>query len=101
MVTKFLFVDILTNKGLRSFFDEPTTYESDFPYQIAFGFMPRQYLPTPDDRYILEEEGDATEINFVTSGEWAIAFNTYLTLEEDTVSIYQTQEESVPPDMIK
>ena len=35
---------------------------------MAFGFMPRFYLPTADDRYILEEEGDVTEINFVLNG---------------------------------
>ena len=44
--------------------------------------MPRNYLPTPEDRYILEEEGDVTEINFVVTGEWAIAFNTYVITEE-------------------
>jgi hypothetical protein len=40
--------------------------------------MPRNYHPSPEDRYILEEEGDVTEINFVVKGEWAIAFNTYV-----------------------
>jgi len=61
--------------------------------------MPRHYFPTPDDRYILEEEGDVTEINFVMSGEWAIAFNTYVVSEENPED--EIGEDVVPKDMIK
>mmetsp|Transcript_41286 Transcript_41286/g.56092 ORF Transcript_41286/g.56092 Transcript_41286/m.56092 type:complete len:202 (+) Transcript_41286:687-1292(+) len=39
--------------------------------------MPRQFFPTPEDRFIYHEEGDVTEIYFIKKGEWAIAFNTY------------------------
>ena len=65
--------------------------------------MPRQYQPTEKDRYILEEESDVTEINFVVQGEWAIAFNTYMVLKDP--SEYNkgllNPEEEVPIDMIK
>jgi hypothetical protein len=39
--------------------------------------MPREYLDDPQDRYILEEEGDVTEITFLTKGDWAVCFNSY------------------------
>jgi hypothetical protein len=49
---------------------------------LSFGFMPRLFTDEPDDRYILEEEGDVTEINFIMSGTWAIAFNSFDTSED-------------------
>ena len=30
--------------------------------------MPRQFLDSSEDRFILEEEGDVTEIYFIMSG---------------------------------
>jgi hypothetical protein len=35
-------------------------------------------MNTPEDRYMYEEEGDVSEIIFIISGEWAVAFNSYL-----------------------
>lgn len=68
---------------------------------MAFGFMPRIYSSTADDRYILEEEGDVTEISFVVSGEWAIAFNTYMVLEDTEKLLAGSVEHETPIDMIK
>jgi hypothetical protein len=82
IVTEFLFKDVLGKVAFNSFFATPQSIESDFAYQIAFGFMPRHYSNTPEDRYVLEEEGDVTEITFVTEGNWAIAFNTYVINED-------------------
>jgi hypothetical protein len=39
--------------------------------------MPREYLDDPVDRYILDEEGDCTEITFLMTGAWAVAFNSF------------------------
>ena len=39
--------------------------------------MPREFLDDPTDRYIIEEEGDVTEIYFILSGDWAIAFDSF------------------------
>jgi len=55
-------------------------FDDNFVYEIAFGFMPRLFKNTPEDRYMLEEEGDVTEIYFIMNGEWAIAYNSYLNL---------------------
>jgi hypothetical protein len=63
--------------------------------------MPRQYSPTPDDRYILEEEGDVTEINFVISGEWAVAFNTHVIGVESQSKQFEEVKEIFPVDMLK
>lgn len=107
IVTKFLFNDILTSKGFLTFFSSSPGSDSNFVYQMAFGFMPRYYLATPDDRYILEEEGDVTEITFVFSGDWAVAFNTYMILEEGSrTDLFALEEEEnsatrTPKDMTK
>lgn len=71
---------------------------------MAFGFQPRLYQPTAEDRYILEEEGDVTEISFILSGEWAIAFNTYMILEDppdDKNPTLDPDDIAVPRDMTK
>lgn len=44
--------------------------------------MPRQFKNTAEDRYILEEEGDVTEIYFIIKGDWAIAFNSFVKFTE-------------------
>ena len=51
-------------------------YDS-FAYEVTFGLMPRQFLDNADDRFILEEEGDVTEIYFVMEGKWGIAFDSF------------------------
>lgn len=52
-------------------------FDTNFLYEIAFGFMPRLFKNTAEDRYIYEEEIDVTEIYFILKGEWAIAFNSF------------------------
>jgi len=43
-----------------------------------------------------------TEINFVLKGDWAIAFNTYMVLDETTeVKVNTGNEQEVPVDMIE
>lgn len=39
--------------------------------------MPRRFESTAEDRYILNEEGDVTEIYFIVKGEWAIGYNSH------------------------
>jgi len=46
-------------------------------FEVAFGLLPRQYLPTPEDRYIIREEDDVSEITFVYFGEWAVGFSIF------------------------
>lgn len=39
--------------------------------------MPRRFEANADDRFILNEEGDVTEIYFIIQGEWAIGYNSH------------------------
>ncbi len=51
--------------------------------------MPRRFEATPEDRYILNEEGDVTEIYFIVQGEWAIGYNSH----ENNVKGFQIFDE--------
>jgi hypothetical protein len=66
----------------KSFFKPGKEFDPNFLYQITFGFMPRQFKNTPEDRYLYEEEGDVSEIYFIQKGEWGIAFNSYIKSSE-------------------
>jgi hypothetical protein len=100
LVTQFLYRDIFERPSFKSFFDTPQEIESSFAYEVAFGFMPRHYQPTEEDRYMIEEEGDVTEITFIVNGVWAIAFNTYVIHPEEGLSIQEEDDDTVPRDMI-
>ena len=63
--------------AFQSFFRAGTKFDSNFAFQVAFGFIPREFTDDPVDRYILEEEGDVTEIYFIMSGEWAVGFDSF------------------------
>jgi len=39
--------------------------------------MPREFLDDSNDRYMMEEEGDVTEIYFIMAGDWAVAFDSF------------------------
>ena len=76
-MTRFLFDDIINNTAFASFFKPGKEFDSNFVYQVSFGFLPRRFQNNKDDRYILEEEGDVTEIYFIVNGEWAIGYNSF------------------------
>ena len=75
---KFLFDDIIEKSALKSFFKLGKEFDSSFVYEVSFGFMPRQFKNTEEDRYMLQEEADVTEIYFIMKGEWAVAYNGFL-----------------------
>ena len=76
-MTHFLFDDIINRPSFRNFFRVGREFDQNFVYQVAFGFMPRRFENTAADRYILNEEGDVTEIYFIVNGEWAIGYNSH------------------------
>lgn len=47
--------------------------DPDFLYDISFGFQPRQFWPTDDDRFIYESFEYITEMYFVMRGKWSFA----------------------------
>ena len=75
---KFLFADIIDRRAFSTFFSVGRDFDANFVYEVAFGFMPRLFRPTEEDRYMLEEEGDVTELYFVYEGHWAVAFNSFI-----------------------
>lgn len=77
IMCQFLFEDIFKKTAFQSFFRSGKEFDSNFTYEVAFGFMPREFLDDPNDRYILEEEGDVTEIYFIMAGHWAVCFDSY------------------------
>ena len=77
IMTKFLFDDIISRPSFRNFFRIGREFDQNFVYQVAFGFMPRRFEANPEDRFILYEEGDVTEIYFIVQGEWAIGYNSH------------------------
>jgi len=62
ILTKFLFSDIFEMTAFKSFFNVGNDFQNSFIYEVSFGFIPRQFLATSWDRYIIEEESDVTEI---------------------------------------
>ena len=50
---KFLFDDIIEKSALKSFFKLGKEFDSSFVYEVSFGFMPRQFKNTEEDRYML------------------------------------------------
>ena len=76
-MTEFLFEDIFMKSAFKTFFQSGKEFEANFMFEVAFGFMPREFSDDADDRYLFEEEGDATEIYFIMKGDWAICFDSY------------------------
>jgi hypothetical protein len=74
--------------------------DPNFIYQISFGFMPRRFINTYEDRYIYEEEGEVNEIYFILKGDWAVGFNSYL--RPSDILAYDLDEDlKGPEDMTK
>jgi hypothetical protein len=95
---KFLFQDIITSPAFKSFFKMGKEFDPNFLFEIAFGFLPRQFKNTPEDRYMYEEELDVTEIYFILKGDWAIAFNSYYKMSDVQLTQSVTDEELKGPE---
>jgi len=60
--------------------------------------MPRQFCNTADDRGILREEGDVTEIYFLLKGEWAIGYKSFE--NDDKNLLNEIEFVDTPADML-
>lgn len=56
--------------------------------------MPRHFEANSTDRYILNEEGDVTEIYFIVQGEWAIGYDSFDKKKKDF--IFDEEAEYLP-----
>ena len=72
-MTIYLFSDLF--KQFKRFFI--VDHESDvrFLYDIAFGFMPRQFQSIEEDHIIYDEEDEVPEMYFITEGVVGIGFS--------------------------
>lgn len=72
-MTVYLFSDIF--KLFKRFFNVDSYKEQRFLYDIAFGFMPRKFEPTEEDKVIYDEEEEVPEMYFITEGVVGIGFS--------------------------
>jgi hypothetical protein len=82
-----MFEDVFNKTAFKSFFHLGREFDKSFAYQVTFGFMPREFEDNAQDRYMLEEEGDVTEIYFIMKGNWAIAFDSFAKTDEMNVQM--------------
>ena len=73
IMTVYLFSDIF--RQFKRFFNVDSAKESRFLYDVAFGFMPRNFTTNDDDKIIYDEEEDVPEMYFIIEGNIAIAFS--------------------------
>ena len=72
-MTVYLFSDIF--KNFKKFFSVDSVSESRFLYEVAFGFMPRRFEATEEDKIIYDEEDEVPEMYFLTEGTVGIGFS--------------------------
>lgn len=85
IMTVYLFSDVF--EKFKRFFNVDTVKESRFLYEVSFGFMPRKYEPTEDDKVVYDEEEEVAEMYFFTEGAIGIGF----TLVANGISAQQHQ----------
>jgi len=66
IMTNYLFQDIFTS--FKYFFNTFENKESRFLYDVSFGFMPRQFEDTEEDKIIYDEGDEVPEMYFIMSG---------------------------------
>ena len=71
-MTKYLFEDIF--QKFRRFFNTIENKESRFLYDVAFGFLPRRFELTDDDKIIYDEEEEIPEMYFILEGNVGIGY---------------------------
>ena len=72
-MTNYLFEDIFYK--FRMFFNTNENKESRFLYDVSFGFMPRRFENTDEDRIIYDEEDEVPEMYFIVDGVVGIGYS--------------------------
>jgi len=72
-MTSYLFEDIFSK--FKRFFNTHENRETRFLYDIAFGFMPRRFMTTDEDRIIYDEEDEVPEMYFILDGAIDICYS--------------------------
>ena len=72
IIKHYLFDDIFYR--FRLFFNTQENKDSKFLYDVAFGLRPRKYDTSEEERLILDEEDEVSEMYFVQEGIVGIGF---------------------------
>jgi len=72
-MTNYLFEDLFYK--FRMFFNTQENRESRFLYDVSFGFMPRKFEPTEEDKIIYDEEEEVPEMYFIIEGQVGIGYS--------------------------
>ena len=72
-MTNYLFEDIFYK--FRMFFHTNENRDSRFLYDVSFGFMPRRFETTDDDKIIYDEEEEVPEMYFIVDGMVGVGYN--------------------------
>lgn len=72
-MTDYLFKDLF--KDFRQFFNTNENRESRFLYDVSFGFMPRKFDVSEEDRVIYDEEDEVPEMYFIIEGSIGIGYS--------------------------
>ena len=73
IMTVYLFEDIF--RQFKRFFNVDSAKDTHFLYDVAFGFMPRKFDITEEDKIIYDEEEEVPEMYFILEGNIGIAFS--------------------------
>lgn len=68
----YLFSDLFMQ--FKRFFQVDSVKDSRFLYECAFGFLPRKFDDTDEDRIIYDEEEEVLEMYFITEGVIGVGF---------------------------
>ena len=72
-MTEHLFKDLF--RKFRFFFHTKEYKESRFLYDVSFGFMPRRFDTSEEDRVIYDEEDEVPEMYFMLAGTVGIGYS--------------------------
>lgn len=75
IIIVYLYKDIFEQLAFKRFFNVETKDEKQFIYDLVFGFMPRKFEPTDEDKIIYDEEDEVTEMYLIFEGQIEIAFS--------------------------
>eukprot|EP00347_Sterkiella_histriomuscorum_P001570 403371524 len=92
LMKEYLYEDVFTQYRFKDFFDNGEQMDPDFLYDISFGFQPRQFWPTGEDRFIYESFEYITEMYFVMKGKWSFA--------KEVFNVEELQNDSITRDKI-
>ena len=73
IMTQYLFEDLFYK--FRMFFNTSENRESRFLYDVSFGFMPRRFEPTEEDKIIYDEEEQVPELYLIVEGLIGVGYS--------------------------